>query len=230
MRRHLAALVAFLLLALVGPSVWWLTRPPAAAGASVVSVGASPSPSPSPSLSPSASLPVPASSAEPTVVADAVAPSALPLSIDARPLRIRIEAIGLDARVESVGVQADGSMTLPQAAGEVGWYRFGPVPGSAQGAAVIAGHVDARGQGPGALFRLREVGVGDSVEVTRSDGVRVGYRVVGKETIVKKQLPTERLFARDGAPRLVLITCGGPYLPELSSYRDNVVVVAEQVP
>lgn len=76
--------------------------------------------------------------------------------------------------------------------------------------------------------------VGDGVEVTRSDGVRVGYRVgyrvVGKETIVKKRLPTERLFARDGVPRLVLITCGGPYQPELSSYRDNVVVVAVQVP
>jgi sortase (surface protein transpeptidase) len=226
MRRPLTALVAFLLLALVGPSVWWLTRPPVAAGESVISVGASPSPS----LSPSASLSVPSSSTEPTVVADAAAPSALPQSIDARPVRLRIAAIRLDAGVEPVGVQANGSMTLPPEAGVVGWYRFGPAPGSVQGAAVIAGHVDARGQGPGALFRLREVGVGDSVEVTRSDGVRVGYRVVAKETIMKQQLPTERLFARDGVPRLVLITCGGPYLPQLSSYRDNVVVVAEQVP
>ena len=30
-------------------------------------------------------------------------------------------------------------------------------------------------------------------------------------------------------PRLTLITCGGPFLPEYRSYRDNVVVVAEPV-
>ena len=40
-------------------------------------------------------------------------------------------------------------------------------------------------------------------------------------------LPLDRLFARDGPPRLTLITCGGPFLPEYLSYRDNVVVVAE---
>jgi hypothetical protein len=62
--------------------------------------------------------------------------------------------------------------------------------------------------------------------VTTADGDSVAYRVVGKETIVKQRLPVQRLFARDGAPRLVLITCGGPFVPELSSYRDNLVVVA----
>ena len=55
------------------------------------------------------------------------------------------------------------------------------------------------------------------------------YRVVGKQTIVKQRLPVEELFARDGAPRLVIITCGGPFIPELSSYRDNLVVVAVPV-
>ena len=55
------------------------------------------------------------------------------------------------------------------------------------------------------------------------------YRVVGKQTIVKQRLPTERLFARDGPPRLVLITCGGPFDAELRSYRDNLVVLAEPV-
>jgi hypothetical protein len=40
-------------------------------------------------------------------------------------------------------------------------------------------------------------------------------------------LPLDRLFAREGPPRLTLITCGGPFLAEFGSYRDNVVVVAE---
>jgi hypothetical protein len=51
--------------------------------------------------------------------------------------------------------------------------------------------------------------------------------VVSRELIQKQVLPLDRLFARDGPATLTLITCGGPFLPEFSSYRDNVVVVAE---
>lgn len=139
--------------------------------------------------------------------------------------------MGLDARVEPVGVRADASMTLAQEAGVVGWYRLGPAPGSVRGAAVTAGHVDARGQGPRSVVQVTGGdGVGDGVEMTRSDGVGVGCRVVGQETIVRGRLPSERLFARDGVPRLVLITWGGPCLPELARDRDSVVVVAEQGP
>ena len=54
--------------------------------------------------------------------------------------------------------------------------------------------------------------------------------VGGLELITKQVLSVERIFARDGAPRLTLITCGGPFLPEYRSYRDNVVVVAEPAP
>jgi sortase (surface protein transpeptidase) len=132
----------------------------------------------------------------------------------------------VDAAIVPVGVDASGSMAIPAEVDAVGWYRFGPAPGDSAGAAVVAGHVDSKEQGAGALLPLRRVGVGDRVTVTTVDGDDVAYRVVGKETIVKQRLPVQRLFARDGAPRLVLITCGGPFVPELSSYRDNLVVVA----
>jgi sortase (surface protein transpeptidase) len=117
-------------------------------------------------------------------------------------------------------------MVIPRQVAAVGWYRFGPAPGDPAGAAVLAGHVDSKDQGAGALLPLRGARVGDRVTVTAADGATLQYRVVGKETIVKKRLPVERLFARDGTPRLVLITCGGPFVRELSSYRDNLVVVA----
>jgi hypothetical protein len=58
----------------------------------------------------------------------------------------------------------------------------------------------------------------------------VGYCVAGQETIVKERLPTEQQFARHSVHRLVLITCGGPWPPELAKDRDSVVVVAEQGP
>jgi hypothetical protein len=52
---------------------------------------------------------------------------------------------------------------------------------------------------------------------------------VSRELIQKRALPLDALFRRDGPPRLALITCGGPFLPDVGSYRDNVVVVAEPV-
>ena len=63
----------------------------------------------------------------------------------------------------------------------------------------------------------------------RADGTEHEYEVTGREAIVKKALPVDEIFARDGRPLLVLITCGGEYLPELRSHRDNVVVTAVPV-
>jgi sortase (surface protein transpeptidase) len=119
-------------------------------------------------------------------------------------------------------------MAIPEDVDRVGWYRFGPAPG-ADGSAVLAGHVDDREQGLGALAPLRQAAVGTEVLVTDAEGTTTRWRVVSRELITKQVLPLDRLFARTGPPRLTLITCGGPFLPEYSSYRDNVVVVAEQL-
>ena len=76
---------------------------------------------------------------------------------------------------------------------------------------------------------MRDAGVGDEVLVTDAAGTMTRWRVVSRELIRKQALPLDRLFTRNGPPRLTLITCGGPFLPEFRSYRDNVVVVAEPV-
>jgi sortase (surface protein transpeptidase) len=130
--------------------------------------------------------------------------------------------------VDAVGVEPDGQMTVPAEVDRVGWYRFGPVPGGA-GSSVIAGHVDSRTQGLGAMAPLREAAPGDEVLVTDAAGAETRWRVVSRELISKQVLPLDRLFSRDGPPRLTLITCGGPFLPDLGSYQDNVVVVAEPI-
>ena len=135
----------------------------------------------------------------------------------------------VDAAVDAVGVERDGQMTIPAEVDRVGWYRFGPRPGD-MGSAVIAGHVDGRTQGLGAMAPLREAAPGDEVLVTDATGGSTRWRVVSRELISKQVLPLDRLFSRDGLPRLTLITCGGPFLPEFGSYRDNVVVVAEPIP
>lgn len=212
MRPAAAGAVLGLALAIGVPTAWSLTRPPAAVGASVEQ--ALPAPA-----SPTAEGPaVPTRDATPAPVADAPAP-----------VRLQVPALGVDTAVEPVGVAPDGQMAIPDDVARVGWYRFGPAPGE-NGSAVIAGHVDDREQGLGVLAPLREAAVGQEVTVTAADGTTTRWRVVSRELISKQVLPVDRLFSRAGPPRLTLITCGGPFLPELGSYRDNVVVIAEPLP
>jgi sortase (surface protein transpeptidase) len=81
----------------------------------------------------------------------------------------------------------------------------------------------------GPLARLAAVEQGARITVTAADGSTVRYRVSSVERIRKAALPTERLFDPDSRPRLVVITCGGRYLPEAGGYEDNIVVIARPV-
>ncbi|HYH26047.1 MAG TPA: sortase [Blastococcus sp.] len=215
MRPAAATAVLGLALAVGAPTAWALARPDAAVGPPVQRVLESPAavppaPSGAPALPPVTTrdaAPVEASAARP-------------------PVRLDLPGLGVTAPVDQVGVAGDGQMALPEDVDRVGWYRFGPAPG-ADGNAVLAGHVDDREQGPGALFPLRDVEPGAELVVTDAAGEITRWRVVSRELVQKQVLPLDAIFAREGPARLVVITCGGPFLPEYSSYRDNVVVVAE---
>ena len=209
-----------LALAVGAPTTWVLTRPSDAAGAPVSAVLTTPGPA-------SASSATPAPDRLPEVTARPAAPTSTASA--PAPVRLVVPDLGVDARIDPVGVEPDGNMTIPADVDRVGWYRFGPVPG-AEGSEVVAGHVDDAEQGLGAMAPLRAAEVGDEVRVTDADGTTTRWRVVARETITKQVLPLDELFRRDGPPRLTLITCGGPFLPEYGSYRDNVVVVAEPLP
>jgi len=218
MRPAAAVAVLGVAVAVGVPTGWQLTREPAAAGAPLEQVLTAPAPPPEPSAQPSPrpALPrVATRNAAPTVAAQRPAP-----------VRLAVPSLGVDAPVEPVGVRDDGQMALPEDVDRLGWYRFGPVPGG-EGSAVLAGHVDDLRQGLGALAPLREAQPGAEVLVTDADGTATRWEVVSREVIEKQALPVDRLFARWGPPRLTLVTCGGPFLPEVGGYRDNVVVVAE---
>ena len=218
--RPAAAGMAFGLALAVGvPTVWELAQPPASAGVPVEQAMSLPTvPPPA-----AAAAPAPPTSAVPAVPTRDAAPT--PPAAVPPPVRLSVPDLGVDTAVDPVGVGADGQMTVPAEVDRVGWYRFGPVPG-AEGSAVLAGHVDSWDQGLGALAPLRGAEVDDEVLVTDAAGTTTRWRVASRELLEKEALPLDTLFARDGAPRLVLVTCGGPYLPDLRSYRDNVVVVA----
>jgi hypothetical protein len=217
-RPAVATAVLGVALTVAAPTTWVLSRPEATAGAPVELALGAPS-SPSVAAAQPGGLPTPAAR-----------PAAPPAETQRPvPVRLAVPGRGVDAAVDAVGVQPDGQMTLPEDVDRLGWYRFGPAPG-ADGSAVIAGHVDDREQGLGAMAPLREAEVGDEVVVTDSTGTTTRWRVLSRELVQKQALPLDRLFAREGPARLTLITCGGPFLPEFGSYRDNVVVVTEPLP
>lgn len=141
------------------------------------------------------------------------------------PVRLKVDDVGLDAPLDQTGVRDDGLMEIPDDGDRAGWYRYGPAPGAGKGSVVLAGHVDTK-EGLGAMAALREVNVGAIVTVEMADGGAVSYEIVGRETVAKDDLLTAEIFDRAGPERLTMITCGGPWRSEASSYRDNVVVVA----
>ncbi|QKJ20565.1 class F sortase [Microbacterium hominis] len=176
---------------------------------------------------PPASTPTPTPTAAPTpavdvpVVSSTLAPVAAPVA----PSRLRLDAIGVDMPVEPVGV--DGTqMALPVDPAVAGWYRFGPDAPSTSGHIVLSAHVDAPQYPIGPLARLREVAPGAAVSLTDETGQARSYIVESVTYYPKTDLPVDDIFAREGAPAVVIITCGGPFDAATGRYRDNVVAVA----
>ncbi len=143
------------------------------------------------------------------------------------PTRLRVPGLGLDTTVRPVGVGRDRQMRLPEDPRVLGWYRFGPAPGSG-GSVVLAGHVDSREFGVGPLVELQTIGVGDLVEVVTGAGEVRSYRVDSIERFDRQALPAA-VFGRTGPERLRLVTCTGPYLPAAGGYQQNLVVTAVPV-
>ncbi|MFI5937534.1 class F sortase [Actinoplanes sp. NPDC051494] len=160
-------------------------------------------------------------SARPTTSAPEPEPG--PARIEA-PRRLLIPALDLEATVTPAGVR-DGEFAVPPSVDEVGWYKFGPGLEATAGSIVISGHVDSAEQGKGAFFRLGKLRPGDRITVT-GKGAGREFSVVARERYAKTAIPLEKYFARDGAARLTLITCGGQFDRRTGHYRDNVVVTA----
>ena len=128
-------------------------------------------------------------------------------------------------RVVEVSVTADGAMEIPEAFDEAGWYRHGPAPGAAAGAAVIAAHVDTTSD-LAPFSQLKSLSKGTRITVGRQDAPPLRFRVVSVRLMAKDKFDGAALFRRDGPHELKLVTCGGRWLDEKLDYSDNVIVTA----
>lgn len=154
--------------------------------------------------------------------------NAVPPEIEPRrqPASLSIEALDLEGPVRSVGLRTDGALEVPGAS-EIGWYRYGAAPGY-EGATVLAAHVSWNGE-IGLFHRLGDLDPGARVDVTLEDGSQRTYEVVERTLYDKDGLPRDRIWRNSGEETLVLITCGGSFNPEISRYRQNIVVYAVPV-
>ncbi|MGY1689846.1 class F sortase [Geodermatophilus sp. SYSU D01105] len=143
----------------------------------------------------------------------------------ADPVRLRIPAIGVDTPIARLGVDATGALVPPAAFDEAGWFPGAATPGDV-GPAVVAGHVDSR-SGPAVFWRLRDLRLGDAVQVDRADGTAVRFTVTGTARSPKADFPTEAVYGPTPRAELRLVTCGGDFDRSARSYTDNVVVLAQ---
>lgn len=143
------------------------------------------------------------------------------------PVGFSFPRLGIEtATVRAVGVEPNGELEVPPES-EVGWYRYSPRPGEA-GSSVLAGHVAYNGR-DGAFRYLDQVEIGDRFEVSFADSTTRQFVVSEMAQYDKTELPNERIFGRDGAAEVALITCGGTFDYGARSYEDNIVVYGRPV-
>lgn len=142
------------------------------------------------------------------------------------PVRVEVAGADIAVDVQPVGIESDGSFQVPENVAIAGWYQYGSDPDSPRGTTVIAAHVDSNAYGLGPFARLKTLSVGQQIVVTSSNGSIHNYRVQSVDKVLKSDLPLDSVFDREGAPRLVLITCGGQFNYDTGHYNDNVVVTA----
>lgn len=141
------------------------------------------------------------------------------------PSRLLIPSIKVNASVESVGLRANGDLDTPKASPwtDVGWYADGTRPGE-RGSAVIDGHLDRPGGLPAVFWLLRDLQVGDTVEVIMTSGKQVRFHVTRVAFYNPQNAPLQGIFSDTGGEYLNLVTCAGDWIPSQQQTTLRMVV------
>ena len=151
------------------------------------------------------------------------------VSTTSQPARLIVPSLEVDADIQYVGVTKDGNMGVPSNFADVGWYKYGTIPGR-QGSAVIDGHVDNAIGLAGVFKNLSTMKVGESVYVQTKGGEKLRFIVTDVVTDGYKDVPVETLFNRKDARRLNLVTCGGSWIQTEKTYDERTVVYTVLAP
>jgi hypothetical protein len=139
---------------------------------------------------------------------------------------LRVPSIGVDAPVIRLGGPRSGIIAVPTfgQVEDVGWYRYGAVPGW-PGNAVLLGHVDTY-IGPAVFYDLYLLRPGAAIAVNRGGSHIAWYKVRWVKEVLKTAFPGHQVFGSTNQRHLWLITCGGQFDYYTRSYLSNIIVSA----
>ncbi|MDB5194587.1 MAG: peptidase sortase [Parcubacteria group bacterium] len=139
------------------------------------------------------------------------------------PVRITAPSVKLDSPIQPVGVNTKGEMSVPSGSTKnVGWYKYGTVPGTT-GTAVLDAHVFA------AFKTLANVKIGGDIYVYMHSGKKLHFVVTKAKTYALSTLSSSTLFAATNSKQLNLITCAGKLTADHSTYDHRLIVSAQLV-
>jgi len=146
----------------------------------------------------------------------------------ASPRRLRIPTMGVDSAVVDLGITERGEWELPTV--EVGWYRHTTAPG-AVGNAVLVGHLNDSWGLPRVFARLKDVRLGDTIEVESAPATGAPARLVRYVVSEKRLVPSTAVDMMDpsAGARLTLFTCAGTWDFLRGEYSQRQLVVARRV-
>jgi len=159
------------------------------------------------------------------------------------PTRVLIPRLYIDAPIIVKGV-TNSYPEVPDRPDQVAWYppvdavpNFGAYPGQSSNA-VFSGHVDWQTSNgtpiAGVFYRLREMKIGDLIELVLEDGVRLQYRVTGNVATPYDDPSVGQVMANTDRDVITMITCGGSWVSSGRSstggnYSHRIIVRAERV-
>jgi LPXTG-site transpeptidase (sortase) family protein len=171
-------------------------------------------------------------------------PGTEPGPIPPPPSRLVIPSLYIDAPIVAKGVSDGAIPEVPDRPDQVAWYppvpqypAFSSYPGHSSNA-VFSGHVDwqtnAGAPIPGVFYRLREMKIGQPIEIVLEDGSKLQYKVTGNVATKYDDPEVNRVMEQTRREVITMITCGGSWVsssrgPNGGNYTHRIIVRAERV-
>lgn len=170
-------------------------------------------------------------------LAPGVQPTPFTMPTGPRPVRIVIPRIYVDAPIVTLGLEPGTDIfAVPSRGDQAAWYDTNPPPGLGYNS-IFSGHVDWQTTDhqpiAGVFYRLRELQIGDKIDVALEDGNTISYRVTGNVAIDYNDPNLGKALAPAPRDEITLVTCGGSWIANPAeenggNYTHRVIVRAER--
>ena len=148
-----------------------------------------------------------------------------------KPIRLYSEGSLVDVSLEEIGLEKDGTLAVPSSWYIGGWYVKSARAGES-GNIIIDGHYDTNTGAPAAFWELQSLNVNDKVFLVNEVGKEFTYEVYEVKYVdISDPNRLEQAFSSEPKngecdSNIIMITCGGVWVPGESTYSKRLVVKA----